>query len=914
MPSTTLIYRFLVRLSPVGRSLRLLLLCLGLLAAAGALPEAVAAPPVWSAQDSGTSVQLRDIHFLDGTHGWAAGAESTLLRTTNGGHTWHRVDTHGIDPANGFDSVQAIDAATVWAGGAVTVIRSTDAGTTWQNLTLTPGRLHNQLFPVSDTMAWGIGQGTDGGVNVHYYFRYVVNPDGASQESILSFPATGSLNSIQMLDENTGWSVGALGGIFKITGGSGPEPMITPQDSGIQVALYSVHMRDAQTGWVAGSQGTVLKTTDGGSTWTPLPTGVSTDLKAVFFSDAQTGWAAGDAGAIILTRDGGATWSGESSGVTAGLLGLHGAGPIYASGGAGTILKRSAGREYFFPRFHFEPGAWTEGFGFVNPGEAPAQIQFWQYGESGQLVAASTPVSWPARNQAAYQADGLLGLTAASTGWVLAQSDSSDPFGYFLTQRFHGGLAGLDGAEVFTGLITEGVFPRVRMTGTFSSELFLANPGPAPVQVTLTGHDGSNLLAGGTHIIPALGYLCVDAADIFAVPFDGFVHLEATGGVIGNLLLRDGDRSISSVNLQAVSFEPPVQDYNGSWNGLTNQAKKIAFLVEDNAISRISVEANFPECTVVVKDTHTFSPAVPIENGAFSITVSTTRLSYTIAGSFSSPTQASGTAQFSHTSLNPPCSSTVQATWSAETYQSDESDNPATARSSSEAALPPGASRAAELLYAPHIVRMPELYYTEVCLINPGNTAALATLSPVRADGTALVAPFDVSIPAGQCLVLRDEELGLPAGQNTEGWLKVECADQELTGCLTFGNPVDNHYMSTLPLLTTASSEQYFAQLVSGNAGGVNFFTGIAIINPNSQATDVNIAVYFSNGAINGFTSKTLAAGEKYVRLLKTIEDFQFLADQSSGYLAVRSTRPVFAFLLFGNDNLDFLSAVPAQF
>ena len=42
----------------------------------------------WYQQNSGTGADLYAVSFSDEDHGWAAGASSTILRTTNGGTNW----------------------------------------------------------------------------------------------------------------------------------------------------------------------------------------------------------------------------------------------------------------------------------------------------------------------------------------------------------------------------------------------------------------------------------------------------------------------------------------------------------------------------------------------------------------------------------------------------------------------------------------------------------------------------------------------------------------------------------------------------------------------------------------------------------------------------------------------------------
>jgi hypothetical protein len=440
-----------------------------------------------------------------------------------------------------------------------------------------------------------------------------------------------------------------------------------------------------------------------------------------------------------------------------------------------TMVSSPAAGDLYFPRFSYMPGSWTEGFGFVNRGWTASVVQFTAYGADGSVLATSPSYPWRGKEQGAYQGEGLFGLSQAADAWIQATAnDTSNLLGFFLTQRFDGGLRGLDGAAVFNQSLPTGVFPRVRMLGSWSTELFLCNPGDASVQVTVTGYNGTNSVAGSAQNIPAHGFVKVNAASLFASAFDGAIRLDCTGGIIGNALLKTGDDDVSSLNLQSI----------GSGG----------------------------------------------------------------------------------------------------------------------------------MLYAPHIVRMNGLYYTEVDLFNPEDSVVTATVSAYLADGSPMSEPFQVLIPAHQVSMLAGVTLGLPPGQDAEGWLKVDATGHDLVGCLTFGNPVDNHYVSTLPLQGKPVSEQYFAQSASGNIGGVNFFTGLAVVNPNAGPVSITISVYGSDGALYGTSTLLLGANSKYVRLLPQIEGIGTLPSHSSGYIRVIASKPVFAFVLFGDDALDFLSAVPAQY
>jgi len=435
----------------------------------------------------------------------------------------------------------------------------------------------------------------------------------------------------------------------------------------------------------------------------------------------------------------------------------------------------------YFPRLSFAPGLSNEGFGFVNPGQDAAHVSFTAYdGEGHKAGFSGDLMEWPAGCQGAYQADGILGLTQTTKSWVLARSDQPGLLGFFLSQRMEGQvLSGMDGAGFFTDTPAGGIIPRVRGTGDYTTEIFIANPGEEALDVSVTGYDGNTARTGGVHVIPAKGALMVDLDDLFGdkSAFDGSLLVEASGGVIGNATIRFGEKSLSSINLMP--------------------------------ISEIS-----------------------------------------------------------------------------------------------------------ETLYASHIVLFPDEYSTMINLVNNSNADTTATVHTYNADGTPMADPVDVVIPANQMTVLHDTDLGLPPDVSNEGWLKVESDGGILLGCVTFGDPLNGRYESTLPLQTYGGDDLYFAQVANGEVGGVTYSTGVAIVNPSPDtAVEVTITVFKSNGDINGNpVVRTLLPGEKYVRELKEIEGIGILENQSSGFLHITADGPVLSFELFYNNAMDFLSAVPAQF
>ena len=173
---------------------------------------------------------------------------------------------------------------------------------------------------------------------------------GKSSEDMLSKPVAdlgvSSVNSIDMVNEWSGWAVGDNGTILAtVDGGS----TWYSQQCPVKKNLNSVKFVDKYIGFACGNNGCVIKTIDGGSNWYIIDidakenltsialagdvvvivgdngtilrssdgedfayagksTGLSGKLNSVFFIDSNLGWVVGDKGAFGTTRDSGTTW------------------------------------------------------------------------------------------------------------------------------------------------------------------------------------------------------------------------------------------------------------------------------------------------------------------------------------------------------------------------------------------------------------------------------------------------------------------------------------------------------------------------------------------------------------------------------------------------------------------------------
>ena len=107
--------------------------------------------------------------------------------------------------------------------------------------------------------------------------------------------------------------------------------------------------------------------------------------------------------------------------------------------------------------------------------------------------------------------------------------------------------------------------------------------------------------------------------------------------------------------------------FNGTWNGSTSQTgKTISFVVSNNTVTSVSFSYRGTGSCGTLDGTvnTTYTPGRPINNNSFSLTGSGPS-TFTITGSFSSSSAASGNLSITYNQPFPPCSASGSATWTA---------------------------------------------------------------------------------------------------------------------------------------------------------------------------------------------------------------------------------------------------------
>lgn len=112
-------------------------LCVAMIVLAG---SGMAAWGDWEFQESGVTVTLNDVCFIDEIHGWAVGDSATVIVTSDGGGSWERQFIPVSDSVNvnfvkflnrttGFCAGTAINRKAIITSGHV--LKTTDGGSSW---------------------------------------------------------------------------------------------------------------------------------------------------------------------------------------------------------------------------------------------------------------------------------------------------------------------------------------------------------------------------------------------------------------------------------------------------------------------------------------------------------------------------------------------------------------------------------------------------------------------------------------------------------------------------------------------------------------------------------------------------------------------------------------------------------------
>ena len=245
--------------------------------------------PVWTPQTSGVTARLRGVSAVNDQVAWASGANSTILRTTDGGSTWQKLSV--TSDALDFRDIDAVDARIAFAlsigpGPASRIYKTTDGGSNWA----LQFKNDNPKAFLDAMTFWDAQHGIVFGDSIDGRFDILTTENGGQSWTRLD---------------------------------SSRLPPALPNEgafaaSGTNIAVFGNDHAWIGTGGAATSR--VLRTTDRGRTWkvfdTPLQSAQSSGIFSIAFRDKNHGVIVGGdyskeneaKNNLALTNDGGETW------------------------------------------------------------------------------------------------------------------------------------------------------------------------------------------------------------------------------------------------------------------------------------------------------------------------------------------------------------------------------------------------------------------------------------------------------------------------------------------------------------------------------------------------------------------------------------------------------------------------------
>ena len=252
-----------------------------------------------------TTNDLNSIFFLNDSTGYACGGlrydKGDILKTTNGGFTWH--DQSNTDMIKAFYKITFPSLDTGYACGyeGGKVFRTFNGGNTWEKIVAGVYVPMRDIFMLNSQK--GFCCGGDGFKSGCTYSSTDAGDSWTSDTADLEY------RSIFFFNDSVGVLAG-YGAILRTTNG-GESWNYTNAKQDFFVSMSFVN---DEVGYAIGYTGSILKTTDGGQSWDRLRNSNSLFqpswlFNAVIFRDENVGYIVGNNGCFLKTEDGGDHWN-----------------------------------------------------------------------------------------------------------------------------------------------------------------------------------------------------------------------------------------------------------------------------------------------------------------------------------------------------------------------------------------------------------------------------------------------------------------------------------------------------------------------------------------------------------------------------------------------------------------------------
>jgi hypothetical protein len=191
-------------------------------------------------------------------------------------------------------------------------------------------------------------------------------------------------------------------------------------------------------------------------------------------------------------------------------------------------------------------------------------------------------------------------------------------------------------------------------------------------------------------------------------------------------------------------------------------------------------------------------------------------------------------------------------------------------------------------------------------LANPTPSQITVTVSAFSNNGApatqprAFVIPPNGSISADALTITRQ-----PFVPTINGWLRIDSPNAAVNGLLVLDG---SQSLTSVPLQAAPQDRMMYSQISETS----DIYTGLVFVNTWATVATVDISLIGSDGATIVQKSISIAPNSKYSNILR--EMIPEAAGQTSGYLVIHSSLPIYAVGMLGANNGTFLASMsPTQ-
>ncbi len=212
----------------------------------------------WERQKTGTMAWLRAVFFVDERRGWAVGGRGALLETSDGGASWRPSraptednlrDAFFVDARRGWLVCERewFKLATKTEPRSY-LLKTTDGGATWARVEAAGADVDARLVGVrfaDPEHGWAFGE-----LGAVY-----ATADGGRTWAAQGTGVEADLYDVKFLDEREGWAAGASGTLIHTTDGG---RTWAAAQSGTRQTLERLFFAGRARGWAVGFGGTII--------------------------------------------------------------------------------------------------------------------------------------------------------------------------------------------------------------------------------------------------------------------------------------------------------------------------------------------------------------------------------------------------------------------------------------------------------------------------------------------------------------------------------------------------------------------------------------------------------------------------------------------------------------------------------